>query len=84
MPRELPSPADIVRSSADTTRRLAASCRTRGESSFAEVLEWRAEMADERGRYLDDIARIRAAPGGLLELRLIAEHEAAVRALEEV
>lgn len=83
MAHELPSPADVVRSSAETTRRLAASFRCRDEVRYAEHLEQRAAIADERALYLDHIARVRAAPGGTLEVALIDAHAAAVRVLEE-
>ena len=83
MAHVFPSPADVVRSSADTTRRLAASFRRRGKTWYAEHLEERAAIAEERALYLEHIARVRAAPGGTLEVALIEAHEAAVRALED-
>ncbi len=83
MAHQLPAPADVVRSAAETTRRLATSFRRRGDVRHAERLEQRAAISEQRALYLDYVARVRAAPGGTLEVMLVEAHEAAVRGMEE-
>ena len=61
MSHQLPSPADVVRSSADTVRRIAASFRRLGDARYAEHLDQRATRSEERALYLDALAQSRSA-----------------------
>ena len=61
MSPELQSPADVVRSSADTVRRIAASFRRQGDARYAEHLDQRAARSEKRALYLDALAQSRSA-----------------------
>ena len=82
MHRHLP-PAELVRQAGEIARRLADTARLHNEPHVAERFEQIAAESEERARHLDDLARISSAPGGLVEIALIDEHEAAVRALDD-
>jgi len=78
------SPAQLVRQSGGMARRLAGTARLHKEPFEAERFERIAAEAEQRARILEDFARAQSVPGGRLEMRLIAEHEAAVREIERL
>ena len=75
---------EVIRESAAMARLTAETARLHKEPEEAARFEQIAAEAEDRAQHLDEIARMGTAPGGRLEIQLVAEHEAAVEELERL